>query len=47
MLAISPLVVTAVFQSFGYPSLRPQPEGTKTLKVPEGPYGAPNVMLHG
>ncbi|KAK7097256.1 proteasome maturation protein-like [Littorina saxatilis] len=33
--------------SFGYPSLRPQPEGTKTLNVPKGPYGAPDVMLHG
>jgi len=41
------IVWLLVFQSFGYPSLRPQPEGTKTLKVPEGPYGVPNVMLHG
>ncbi|KAK7496609.1 hypothetical protein BaRGS_00012261, partial [Batillaria attramentaria] len=33
--------------SLGYPTLRPQPEGTKTLKVPAGPYGVPDLMLHG
>ncbi|XP_025087418.1 proteasome maturation protein-like isoform X2 [Pomacea canaliculata] len=33
--------------SLGYPSLRPQPEGSKIIRVPDGPYGAPNLMLNG
>lgn len=37
----------SLFQSLGYPSLRPQPEGSKIIRVPDGPYGAPNLMLNG
>ncbi|XP_034302756.1 proteasome maturation protein [Magallana gigas] len=30
-----------------YPSVRPQPDGSQEIKLPEGPYGVPDVMLNG
>lgn len=34
-------------QNIPYPSVRPQPDGSQEIKLPEGPYGVPDVMLNG
>ncbi|KAK3763833.1 hypothetical protein RRG08_050197 [Elysia crispata] len=31
----------------GYPTLRPQPQFSKTIELPKGPYGVPDSMMHG
>ncbi|XP_067661467.1 proteasome maturation protein-like [Haliotis asinina] len=33
--------------SRGYPSVRPQTEGMRPVELPAGPYGIPDVMVHG
>ncbi|XP_062577528.1 proteasome maturation protein-like [Saccostrea cucullata] len=33
--------------SIPYPSVRPQPDGSHEIKLPEGPYGVPDMMLNG
>ncbi|XP_064608709.1 proteasome maturation protein-like [Liolophura sinensis] len=33
--------------SLGHPSVRPQPPGDHVVSLPHGPYGTPDMMLHG
>ena len=37
-----------VFQSLGYPTLRPTPNGSNhNITQKEGPYGVPDILTHG
>lgn len=46
---IRDLILMPLFfsQNIPYPSVRPQPDGSQEIKLPEGPYGVPDVMLNG